>query len=157
MAEWIPVLVLILLGFLLIAAEIIFIPGTTIVGFLGLGVVVTGIVIAYLDHGDTAGNIILGSSIIIFSGMVFLAFKLKVWQKFSVSSSVSGKIRSDADIKLKVGQVGTTVSALRPSGEAEFEGERYEVYSAGQFLDSGKTIEIISIEKGGRKVMVKQK
>ncbi|NMM48829.1 NfeD family protein [Marinigracilibium pacificum] len=156
MADWLPVIILILLGFVLVAAEIIFIPGTTIVGFLGMAVIAAGIIVAYKDHGETAGHVILGSSILIFTGMWVLAFKLKVWQKFSVNSSVTGKIKSEADTKLEIGQKGMTVSALRPSGEAEFDGERYEVNTVGQFLESGKMVEIISIEKEGRKVIVKQ-
>jgi membrane-bound serine protease (ClpP class) len=46
---------------------------------------------------------------------------------------------------LNIGDVGTTRSALRPMGTAEFGNLNYEVRTTGSFLDSGTPVKIVQI------------
>jgi membrane-bound serine protease (ClpP class) len=45
-----------------------------------------------------------------------------------------------------VGKIGSVHSRLRPSGKIELEGEIYDAYSRGEFLEQGESIEVISTE-----------
>ena len=45
-----------------------------------------------------------------------------------------------------LGKNGTVHSRLRPSGKVEIEGEIYDAYSRGEFLEQGEKITVISTE-----------
>ena len=47
---------------------------------------------------------------------------------------------------LNVGDEGTTRSAFRPGGTAEFANQNYEVRTTGSFVDTGTRIKIIQIQ-----------
>lgn len=51
-----------------------------------------------------------------------------------------------------VGQVGTTLSPLRPAGVALFDGERYDVVSDSEFLPADLPVRVIEVE--GRRIVV---
>ncbi|MCP4520097.1 MAG: hypothetical protein GY827_00100 [Cytophagales bacterium] len=144
--EWLTVLAFILLGILLIAAEIIFIPGTTIVGFIGFGTGVIGIYYGYSTYGSEIGHMILGGTTVITSLVAYLCFKLEVWSTFALNKNIDESVTSNVNTTLVVGAEGTTTSALRPMGTAEFEGELFEVKTHGNFVDTGKSVRIIKID-----------
>jgi membrane-bound serine protease (ClpP class) len=54
-----------------------------------------------------------------------------------------------------IGKIGTVHSRLRPSGKIELEGEIYDAYSRGEFLEQGEAIEVISTE--GTSLRVKKR
>jgi len=45
-----------------------------------------------------------------------------------------------------IGAVGTTITALRPSGTAEFGDERVDVVTEGPFIDAGVPVKILRAE-----------
>jgi membrane-bound serine protease (ClpP class) len=45
-----------------------------------------------------------------------------------------------------LGKTGKVHSRLRPSGKVELDGEIYDAYSRGEFLEQGEAIEVISTE-----------
>ena len=64
--EWVTLILLLLSGIILIVIEIIFVPGTTILGIIGFALLVFGIIIGYSKFGPQTGTIILISTIRIF-------------------------------------------------------------------------------------------
>jgi membrane-bound serine protease (ClpP class) len=52
-----------------------------------------------------------------------------------------------------LGQRGTTTSPLRPAGVAEFDGERIDVVSRGEYVDAGEPIEVVRVE--GNRIVVR--
>ena len=59
--DWLTIVLLVVSGIALILIEIIFIPGTTIVGFIGVALVIGGVIIAYRDLGSQSGTISTGA------------------------------------------------------------------------------------------------
>ena len=57
------ILILVLLGAILIALELFYIPGTTIVGLCGVAAAGSGIYYTYHSYGSLYGHTILGISI----------------------------------------------------------------------------------------------
>jgi membrane-bound ClpP family serine protease len=126
MIEWITVISLILFGLFLIVAEIIFVPGTTLVGIVGFIFLLTGIGFSFKYFGSETGWTIVGVTSVASGLILYYSFKANVWSR--------------------VGAEGQTVSALRPMGKAEIENKLYEVKTLGEYLDSGSKIRIIKIE-----------
>ncbi|MPN41620.1 hypothetical protein SDC9_189174 [bioreactor metagenome] len=60
---------------------------------------------------------------------------------------------SDADMKKLVGREGVSLSTLRPSGMADFDGLRLDVVSSGEFIPKGARVRIERVE--GLRILVK--
>jgi len=145
MIEWITVISLILFGIFLIVAEVIFVPGTTIVGIVGFVFLVLGLGFGFNYFGSETGWIMVGITSVA-SGLIFYySFKTNVWSRFSLKSSIDSKVNEGELKSLTVGTEGQTVSALRPVGKAELGNKLYEVKTLGEYLDSGSKVRVIKL------------
>lgn len=136
---------LIFFGILLVIAEIIFVPGTTLVGIVGAGFMVAGVVSSFSYFGQKGGWITLGATGLTSAILVYYAFKANVWGKFSLKTASDSRVNEGELEGLSVGLEGTALSALRPSGKAEIGSKTYEVKTLGAFADAGTKIKVISI------------
>jgi membrane-bound ClpP family serine protease len=138
MFMWVIIIALLAIGLGLIIIELVFIPGTTVVGLLGLIFTIVGIVISYRHFGSDVGlYILLGTSAAVSAGLYF-SFRSGAWSRFSHKSAINSKVN--------VGDEGTARSALRPIGTAEFGNQNFEVRTTGTFLDSGTRVKIVQIQ-----------
>lgn len=145
MVEWITILSLILLGLAVIVIEIIFVPGTTVVGLIGFVLLVLGVGLSFGYFGSTIGWLTTGGTAIA-SGVVFyLAFKANVWGRFSLKSTSNSKVNEGELSTLTTGAEGMTISALRPVGKAEFNQKMYEVRTMGNYVEPGTKIRVTQI------------
>lgn len=143
--EWITVISLIAVGLVLVVVEIIFVPGTTVIGFIGFGLMVVGLVLGFKYFDDTTGWLIAGGTAFS-SGLIFYwAFRSKAWERFALKTSINSKVNEGELDSLKIGDEGTTVSALRPMGKAELGGKMVEVTSMGNYVESNTPIKIVRI------------
>jgi membrane-bound ClpP family serine protease len=146
MLEWLAVILLILFGLGFIIAEIIFVPGTTLLGLFGLIFTIIGIIISYISFGGGVGTIVLIVSIVTGVGALIYSLKSGVWEKFALKSSIDSKFNEGEKEGLQVGEEGITISSLRPMGKGEFREEVYEVTTLGNYLTTNTPIRIVSIK-----------
>lgn len=149
--DWIIVLALVVLGVGLLLMEFIFIPGTTVVGFVGLGCAALGVYWAYEMFGVIAGTSVLSVSMLVTLGGLYYGLKSGAWEKLSLKNKITSKVNEDQLMPI-VGEEGRATSALRPTGTGEFNEQLYEVLTFGGLVDAGKKIRVIKVE--GRKVWV---
>jgi membrane-bound ClpP family serine protease len=143
--EWMIVASLIFFGILLVIVEIIFIPGTTIVGIIGAIFMIAGVTASFSYFGQRGGWITLGGTALSSAFIAYYAFKTNVWGKFSLKTTSLGKVNEGELASLEVGQEGIAISSLRPSGKAEIKEKTYEVKTLGAYVDFGSKIRIIKI------------
>jgi len=146
MVMWIIIISLLLIGLALIIVELVFIPGTTVVGLLGLIFTVVGVVISYNHFGSDVGFYTLMGTVITTLVALFYSFRSGAWERFSLRSSIDSKVNEGLTGHLKEGDEGVTMSALRPMGKGEFDGKTFEVKTLGQYLEEGRKIRITSIQ-----------
>ncbi len=142
------------LGLAFLFAEVFFIPGTTIAGLIGTAMTILGIIFSYSYFGSTIGTATLGISLICATTAGYYGLSSKTWERFALHSPANANKLDERLQRLFVGQKGRAVSALRPSGTADFDGETYEVRTKGQFIEVGTDIQIFKLE--GRKVVVEE-
>jgi membrane-bound ClpP family serine protease len=146
MVMWVIIVALLAIGLGLIIIELVFIPGTTVVGLLGLIFAIVGIVISYRHFGSDVGlYILLGSSATALITL-FFSFRSGAWTRFSHNSSIDSKVNEGMVKGLNVGDEGTTRSDLRPVGTAEFGDKNFEVRTTGAFLGTGTKVKIVQIQ-----------
>jgi membrane-bound ClpP family serine protease len=146
MLDWITILLLIFFGFGLIIMEIVVVPGTTIVGLLGLGLYAAAIFLTFKDYGAPTGFIVLGISGSIGILGVIYSLKSGVWKRFSLEEKIESKFNEEYVPRVKEGDVGVAISALRPFGTAEFHDQLHEVKTEGYFVKAGTKVRVVRVE-----------
>ena len=146
MLEWIAVILLIFFGLGFIIAEIIFVPGTTLLGLMGLIFTIIGIVISFSSFGAGIGTTVLIISIVIGASVLVYSFKAGIWGKFALKNTNKSKFNEGEKDALQVGEEGITASSMRPMGKGDFKDKIYEVTTLGNFLTTETKIRIVSIK-----------
>jgi membrane-bound ClpP family serine protease len=145
MTEWATVVSLIIVGLVLIVAEVIFVPGTTLVGLFGFIFLAIGVGLSFRYFGFETGWLTVGVSAAISGGVFYFAFKTNFWGRFALRKSMDSKVNEGEMERFKEGMEGITLSALRPAGKAELDNQQVEVRTLGAYVDSGTKVKIIRI------------
>ena len=143
--DLITVLILILIGLVLLLVELIFLPGTTLIGILGFLILAGGVWLSYEKLGAAQGHVILSIALVLSIAIVFFSFKADVWSKFALKDVNHSRVNENVKPQLQEGDTGRTLSALRPSGTAMFNDQHYEVHTNGEFLNAGTPVIITRI------------
>ncbi|QIX61426.1 hypothetical protein FY528_11695 [Hymenobacter lutimineralis] len=145
--DWLTIALLLLFGLLFVAAEVIFIPGTTIVGIVGLGLLIAGIWLGYRDLGTPWGHYMLAGSAVVIGILVYVGLRPSNLSRVALTSVNSATVQDIRRPDVAPGTVGRTLSALRPAGTALFQEVRREVVTRGEFVPAGAEIRVLRIEQ----------
>ena len=141
-------------GILLIVVEVIFVPGTTFVGIGGLLCCLYGIYRSFESYGVSGGtwSIVLTVSISLL--VLIVSFKTKSWERFALKKTMDSSFNEELPQQLREGDIGETISSLKPIGKALFEDKEFEVASLGGFIAEKEKIKIIKIDN--HKILVEK-
>ncbi|WPR77591.1 NfeD family protein [Algoriphagus sp. NG3] len=157
------------IGVILLAVELFVVPGFGIFGILGIIGILTGLVLGMIPNQNfnfdfvPAGDLFTALLTVILAsifsvGLVFwLTPKVNEWGAFKTISLAGTQQRSEGYTSSFYadtlnGKTGVVHSRLRPSGKIEIDGEIYDAYSRGDFIDQGEKIIVISTEGTSLKV-----
>ena len=138
------IIILLILGVVLLALEIVALPGG-VAGFFGVLFMGAGVWQSYGRFGSQVGTIILICAIVLCLLMLVLFMKAKTWQRFSLNEEVDSKV-NQLEPTVKAGTRGVTISRLAPTGKALIDGEQMEVHAVNKFIDPDRPIEVVSTE-----------
>lgn len=144
---------LLIIGLVLLLIEVLFIPGTTVVGVFGLIVSLAGIAYTFLTFETGTAVWITAVAAILNLIAVWYGFSSGVWNKFSLKSSMKGGAFDGRTAGLSVGMSGKAISDIKPFGKVSFGDNIYEVKSEEGFIEVGKEVNIVKIENN--KILVK--
>lgn len=150
---WIIIISLLLIGLALIVLEVIFVPGTTLVGIIGIIFAGTGVIISYRFYGSDVGLYILVGTSLVAAVALFYGFRSDAWSRFANKSAIKGRVNEGLNAALKVGDEGTSLSSLKPMGTVQFQAGRFEVKTLGDYVDADTKVTIVHIE--GTQIIVK--
>ena len=148
------VIVLIVLGVLLLVAEIVVIPGFGFTGIAGGIAIVAGIILSY-DISSTAGHFtVLGTTVLLVVAMYF-SLRAKTWQRLALHKSIDSAVDVSPSLKnIEIGDEGITITRLSPTGKVRIKNIDVEARSILEFIDHGKKIVVVKFEDS--KVLVKE-
>lgn len=151
------------IGIILLAVEFFVIPGFGVFGVAGIVLTLGGLVLGMLPNEafdfewvpssqlfEALLTVILAALAAV--GLVFwLTPKVNEWGAFKHLALATTQDRAQGFTarvysESLIGKVGTVHSRLRPSGKIELDGEIFDAYSRGEFLEQGEAIEVISTE-----------
>lgn len=149
------IVVLTLVGFLLLAAEA-FVPGL-ILGLLGGLCLMTAVGVSYASFGLLVGTLTFaGVAAVTLVGFV-------VWMQAFPHTAVGKRIMlhtslpsgESAPVASLLGQAGSALTPLRPSGTAVIGGRKVDVSSENDFIPAGEAV--IVVREEGQRVVVRKK
>ena len=141
------VVFLIVLGIVLLLAEIFLLPGITVSGFAGALSLIGGIVYAFIYIGNTAGLISIVASIVLFGASFAFLIKSNAMSRIALKTDIDATVDQSELKQLKSGDEGQTLSRLNPIGNAEFNGVTIEAKSVtGEYIDEGEAVVIVKVE-----------
>lgn len=156
-AGWIGLL-LFLAGAALLLLETHFLPGHGYPAMAGLALIFVGMYFAL--GGAQAGAIYSASGALLTTLALVVAFFLYlprsgVWKRLGqpLRQTALGGYVSSADNTGYLGQIGSAVTLLRPSGTAEFDGVRLSVVSEGEFIAQGTAVQVVMVQ--GSRIVVR--
>lgn len=136
---------LLLIGLILLLAETLFIPGTTVVGILGLLISLAGVAYAFLTFPSSVAWWITGVAAVLNVAAVIYSFQSGVWKKLSLKSSLQGGTFDGRTAGLEAGMTGKAISDIKPIGKASFGESIYEVKSESGFIPVDTDLIIVKI------------
>lgn len=170
-ADWLDLL-LVCTGLLLLALEILVIPGFGVAGVSGIICLVLGIYMSltrvtvpeyswdYMRLRDAGVTLMVAC-------FLFMAFTLLTWKVFprtrlaraliqthAQATTAGYVVQTAAESTAAVGLRGTATSMLRPAGRGRFGTETYDLMTRGEFIEKGRPVEIIQAE--GNRYVVKE-
>ncbi|AGL00843.1 NfeD family protein [Desulfoscipio gibsoniae] len=139
-----------LLGILALVLEV-FILGFGVAGLVGIILIGWGIVLLSMDVTLTFKSLViaLAVSIVILIVGIKVMSRFNLWQRLTLGNrqrNDEGYSASKKELVDYAGQVGITLTPLRPSGAAEVGGERLDVVSEGGFIPAGAKIKVVRVE-----------
>lgn len=149
--------VLFVVGIVLLILEI-FVPSFGILGTLGSLSLVGGVVMAAPDAVKALVSLALAFiiAIVIIFWFAKRNNKRGVWNRFILRDALTveeGYIPAPS-LDWLAGKSGVTLTPLRPAGTVEIDGERFDVVTAGEFIQAGKTVKVVKVE--GVRVVVRE-
>ncbi|HLU88190.1 MAG TPA: NfeD family protein [Cyclobacteriaceae bacterium] len=143
---WFILISLLLLGMTLVLVEVLFIPGFTVAGVLGIVATGAGIYYAFQAFDPQTAIIVLIIAVSSNFVLIFIGFRAGVWKNVSLKDTMTSRSFDDRLLGLEVGQKGVTVSDFKPYGKVEIGDRIYEAKSAVGFLSPGTEVYIEKLE-----------
>lgn len=150
-------IILLVLGIGLVIAEF-FLPGG-IAGIAGVVAIVSSLMLSSADMGHMAMSIGIALLVTIVVSIVlfkFVGLERGFFRHIILNDSTSsekGYVSSQNRLDL-IGMEGEAITPLRPSGTADFDGERLDVVSEGGFISVHQAVKIIKTE--GSRIVVRE-
>jgi membrane-bound serine protease (ClpP class) len=158
---------LIAVGLTLIGLEVFVIPGFGIAGVLGIAAVLAAMAMGLAGSGATARTMALAAGRVSFSMILALAATV-VLMRFLPRFPFGRRLILDTglppgggdDVPVPVpfshwlGRTGRTTTPLRPAGIADIDGERVDVVSSGEMIETGAAIVVSRVD--GNRIVVRR-
>lgn len=160
-------------GLLLLALEAFVIPGFGVAGIAGMVVSVGALMLMMVNNDGFDFQFVLPSELFqsfltvlvgVAGGIALVLYAMpqimssKRFQQISLQYSQSRDegYNSNTYTENLIGKLGTARTVLRPSGRIDIDGEIYDAYTQGSFVEKGAQVEVISQEGTSLKVRLVQ-
>ena len=146
------VVAVLVLGLLLLLAEVAIVPGFGVAGVLGMLALAAGAIAAWTELGPFWGTVTGGVSIIAAGVMLYVIPKSKAGRRMVLEHS-QAEAMSQEDRSDLLGRRGITVTPLRPIGRVRFGHDEVDVMTEGEYIESNQEVEVMTVE--GPRVVVR--
>ena len=138
---------LIIIGGLLLVAELVLIPGLSIAGIGALISYGISIYFGFNDYGTSGGIITIIAIIVLSILLTAISLRARTWHRLTLTQEIDGICQEQPEKKVKIGDKGLAITRLAPMGKVEINGDTFEAKSLGdKYLDPKTEVEIVGFE-----------
>ena len=137
---------LIIIGLVLILAEILLIPGVGVAGVLGLLSMGGSCFYAFHEFGNVTGGVVTGLNAVLLVVLLVYVLRAKTWKRMTLETNIDSKAVADESSAVAVGDRGKTLTRLAPMGSVRFGEDVAEVKALEGMIDPGADVEVVMIE-----------
>jgi len=141
----IVVITVLVLGLILLFAEVAIVPGFGVAGILGVLALGAGAVAAWTELGPVWGGVTAFTSLIAAAVMLVWLPKSRAGRKMVLRHNQADAV-SQEDRSALVGRRGITVTPLRPIGRVRFGPDEIDVVTEGEYIDREQEVEVMVVE-----------
>jgi len=152
--DWLVLIMLVLIGFVLLLLEFMVFPGVNVVGILGFLCIGGAIYVAYSQMGAISGHITLAFVAVGGSAMTYFALRSKTWKRLQLDTEIDGSVEG-VDQSIVEGDEGVTLGRLAPMGKVRVGEYIVEAQSQSGYIDNGQEVLVLKVFKN--KIIVKLK
>ena len=138
--------ILIILGALLLIAELVLLPGITIAGIGSLACYCGAVYLSYTTYGPGG----MGIAIVVVATISLLAtwfsLRSKTWHRLSLKSKIDGTSQTAPANLVKIGDRGVAITRLAPSGKVMVGGQTFEARSIDTYVDPQTEVEVTGFD-----------
>lgn len=126
-------------------------PGFNVVGIVGFLILLFGVGYAYNDMGTLGGSLFAAGTLAVTGSMFLFLWRSGAWDRFILATNLRKDetliARESADRARYLGELGTAVTPLRPTGIVEIDGARIEVMTEGEFIAAGSVVSVVAMDR----------
>ena len=137
---------LVIVGLILILAEILLIPGVGIAGVLGVLSMGGSCFYAFHEFGNLTGGVVTGINAILLVVLLVYVLRAKRWKRMTLETNIDAKAVADESAVVAVGDKGRTLTRLAPMGSVRFGDNVAEAKAIEGMIDPGTDVEVVMIE-----------
>lgn len=146
------IVTVLVLGLILLFAEVAIVPGFGVAGVLGVLALGAGAIAAWTELGPFWGGVTGGASVVAAIAMLVWLPKSRAGRRMVLEHSQVESMSQD-DRSSLVGRRGITVTPLRPIGRVRFGSEEVDVITEGEYIERDREVEVTVVE--GARVVVR--
>jgi membrane-bound ClpP family serine protease len=150
------IIVLSLIGFLMVAAEI-FVPGM-VLGILGGFCLLGAVIVGYSEFGPLTGTFIFAGiaalSLVGFVAWMFFFPRTFIGKRITLSGQLATGDSVSRRSSVEPGTKGKALTPLRPSGTAIISDRKFDVVAENDFIPAGEEVTVVRFD--GMQVVVRR-
>lgn len=158
--------ILLVIGAVLFIVEILIMPGTFFFGIAGIACMILALVLSFdisrlpdFIPGVNSDSILPAILYILGCALVALLFPILAskylipllpegWTPMLKTDLETAKSPTEDIVEIRIGELGTAETPLRPVGHARFQGKSFDVQTKGDMINAGETVCVTEIADG---------
>lgn len=141
------IIALVLIGVLLLVAELVLLPGISVAGVGALLAFGVAIFYAFFEYGVLWGVVTLTVTVVLAVIAVFVSLRSNTWQQLSLKTTIdSASTPTPQQNNIRMGQVGITLTRLAPMGKVRIGEVTVEAKAVDDFIDPKQPVEVIGFD-----------
>ncbi len=138
---------LILIGIVLLVAELVLLPGISVAGIGALLAFIGAIFLGYMQYGFWIGSAVVTATVLLSVAAVVISLRANTWKRLSLDTTIdSTSTPTPEEHDIRIGQQGVTLTRLAPMGKATFGEVTVEAKAMDSFIDPRQPVEAIAFD-----------
>lgn len=144
--EWLVLIMLIGIGFILLILEFLVFPGVNVAGVIGFACICLGIYLGYEFFGKEMGHWIVLAAAVGGCCITWYALRARTWKRLSLESRIDSRVER-VDASIKPGDIGICIGRLAPMGKVKIGEYIVEALSESGYVEANSPVEVIKVCK----------